>query len=233
MGCDIHMVVQVRRDGAWETVKVPNLDYKEGSLNSWEQVAESFRGYSDRNYNVFAMLADVQNGHGFAGCDTGDGFTPIAEPRGFPEDFELSYIDEEGNESDRRRAPEYHQGVWMGEHSYTWVTLAELKNYSWDKTTKLRGWVNGNQLKAMREEGLSQPKEWCGDVFGARVQKVSLEVLDRLVQDQVDGLGNFFAVVEWEKAYKDCAGRFYSVFLPLLRGLGGGDDVRLVMGFDS
>ena len=70
MGCDIHSLAQVRKNGKWVTV------------------LQTVAG-DHRNYDTFAVLADVRNGYGFAGCDTGDGFEPISEPKGFPSDFEV------------------------------------------------------------------------------------------------------------------------------------------------
>lgn len=69
MGTDIHSVAQVRKDGKWLTV------------------LQDVCG-DGRNYDTFAMLANVRNGRGFAGVKTGDGFPFIAEPRGLPDDFQ-------------------------------------------------------------------------------------------------------------------------------------------------
>ena len=43
---------------------------------------------------LFAILAGVRNGYGFAGCDTGDGFRPIAPPRGLPGDVSPEVAEE-------------------------------------------------------------------------------------------------------------------------------------------
>jgi hypothetical protein len=48
MGTDIHCAVEKKQpDGTWKVVDAPFDDY--------------------RNYDSFAILADVRNGHGFAG----------------------------------------------------------------------------------------------------------------------------------------------------------------------
>lgn len=67
MGTDIHLFVETRVNGVWE-------------------LRSDAPRFSGRNYNEFAILAGVRNGTGFAGCDT-DGFAPIAEPRGLPDDM--------------------------------------------------------------------------------------------------------------------------------------------------
>lgn len=69
MGTDIHSIAQVNRDGQWQTVAV-GIDGDQ------------------RSYNTFAMLANVRNGYGFAGCRTSTGFPVIHEQRGLPEDLE-------------------------------------------------------------------------------------------------------------------------------------------------
>lgn len=81
MGTDIHSIAQVKRDGQWVTVAI------------------GIAG-DQRNYNTFAMLANVRNGRGFAGCWTSTGFPVIHEPRGLPKD--LAAVDDfvENDEDD-------------------------------------------------------------------------------------------------------------------------------------
>lgn len=67
MGCDIHGVFQ-RRDG-----------------NEWVDIATIWD--EQRHYQLFAALAGVRNGYGFAGVPTGEWVKPISSPRGLPKDF--------------------------------------------------------------------------------------------------------------------------------------------------
>ena len=84
MGCDIHLYVEKRVGDKWEAVPGPNPwhgmwdDEPEERLNDWI--------WDGRHYDLFAIMANVRNGYGFAGCDTGDGFVPIAMPKGLPDD---------------------------------------------------------------------------------------------------------------------------------------------------
>ena len=71
MGTDIHGVFQ-RYDE--ETKK-------------WEDVSSKYE--EGRHYQLFAALAGVRNGFGFAGCVTGEPVEPIAKGRGLPEDFHV------------------------------------------------------------------------------------------------------------------------------------------------
>jgi hypothetical protein len=217
MGCDIHMVAQVRDGSTWKTQKFPNKYFGE-----WDDEPElSPRFYNDRNYDAFAILANVRNGSGFAGCDTGDGFEFLSDGRGFPDGFEVT--------------GDSHGGLWMGDHSFTWLTLAELESCDWSKTTKQRGWVNGVELKRMRcaEEGI--PRSYCGGVSGGQIQHVSTQEIDRRISEgwPDERLSKLYCLLEWEETYAEAAGSFYSEWLPKLRELGQPEDVRIVMGFDS
>jgi len=91
-------------------------------LDRWREKRRRFEWYGDRNYNAFAILADVRNGYGFAGCDTGDGFVPISTPKGFPDDMceEVRKIfcgpwDDENEDDDMSivKPPLYKEG-WPG-----------------------------------------------------------------------------------------------------------------------
>src|SRR4051794_16548380 len=112
MGCDIHFYVEKKDENgnwqsadAWETedgYDCPSIPYKK-------------RFYSGRNYDLFGILADVRNGRGFAGVKTGDGFVPIAEPRGLPDDA-----------SPKIKADCDRWGV--DGHSHSYLSLSELLN---------------------------------------------------------------------------------------------------------
>ena len=103
MGCDIHVATQRRVGDKWERV---------------ERVVKGEREelFGDRNYVLFAVLANVRNRWGI---------TPIAEPRGFPEDF---FAECKGTDDDGFLT---HEGTWMGCHSYSWLTLSEIETYDW------------------------------------------------------------------------------------------------------
>jgi hypothetical protein len=78
--------------------------------------------YDGRNYDLFAILADVRNGRGFAGSYTGEGFNPIADTKGVPDD--MSDV--------LKEAYEY----WEGDgHSHSWFTVKELTEYDWEQKT--------------------------------------------------------------------------------------------------
>lgn len=100
MGADIHSYAEVRQS----------------SNSKWLPAINNMP--CDRNYWAFAVLADVRNGIGFAGIKTGSPVTPIAPPRGLPDDRAEIAGD-------------------LGDHSYSWVTLAELRSVDLDQQVTL------------------------------------------------------------------------------------------------
>jgi hypothetical protein len=92
MGCDIHAVFQARAS--------------EGE--PWRDIETAYEGW--RNYELFAVLADVRNQFGVQ---------PIASPRGLPTGFAM------GGD-----CGEDHADTWMGDHSHSWLTGAELLSWA-------------------------------------------------------------------------------------------------------
>lgn len=168
-----------------------------------------------RNYNLFAILADVRNGYGFAGVETGTPWPTIAAGRGIPDGVDI----------------EDKEFPWLGDHSHTWVTVAELLAFDWHGTAQRH---TGIVPLAEYRPGV-RPTNWCGDIFGRNVLVVE--------ESQVDGL----EVVEgtevhvrqyWDWSAADACGDFVTVTLPSLEQLcvelgNSPDAVRLVIGFDS
>jgi len=151
MGTDIHSIAQVRRNTP--------------STAQWETVAVSICG-DPRGYNTFAMLANVRNGTGFAGIKTSNGFPVIHEQRGLPEDLEveddnvkvelgklLLAWDWNGNvvsvTSDEASGLRYMEDAtyWLGEHSHSWCTLAELRKFCAEIASKYTTMAVGNTGK--------------------------------------------------------------------------------------
>lgn len=144
MGCDIHFYTEVHSpEGGWL------------SADRW--TSEDRRAPDTRlrvNYDLFAMLAGVCNGYGFAGALTGAGFVPISPPKGMPPDC------------DRRIAAKSEQWGVDG-HSHSYLTLSELLAYDWTQTTIKTGMVTPTQWARARMSG--KPDSWCGEVSGRDV----------------------------------------------------------------
>lgn len=237
MGCDIHLYVEKKQDGQWVSADkwTPNkYAGEEGEPDMSVEYEDYF--YNGRNYNLFAILADVRNGRGFAGCKTGAGFNPIAEPRGVPEDACAEY--------------KAVTGRWDGDgHSHSYFTVSELLAYDWTQTAKLQGWVNAENFEQFMRWNKRQgegPEESCGDVMGRAIQKISNDEMASHIkavvgdkrgsefQEAIASLNpNFYTLVKWEMTYAKCCRTFLSETMPKLWKLGKPDDVRIVFFFDN
>jgi len=213
MGCDIHLFVERREGDKW--VSCDRWEQEDG----WYSVTNSF--YYERNYDLFAILANVRNGRGFAGVKTGEGFASISEPRGVPADA----------------APEFLRVVeqWgVDGHSHSYLTVAELMAFDWTQVSCKQGWVDaenyqGFQWRKRRGEG---PEEYCGDVFGQGITKLSNDEMQAKI-DAKESLNQTYTLVEWTQSYYAVAAHFLSHTLPRLWTLGKPEDVRIVFFFDN
>lgn len=240
MGTDIHSIAQVKRDGQWITAAV------------------SIAG-DPRNYNTFAMLADVRNGRGFAGCWTSTGFPVIHEPRGLPSDLVLASTEDHDVHVDKTRliaawnwdgkdtlidSPDARRvssitdedsTMWLGDHSYSWCTLAELRafieNVAKKTETFIVGVVTREQYEGHRRTG--KPYEsWCGMVSGQGIY-----VAGR-VGFGADPLPDFYTHVQtnWPvNAFDESQLGDIEKALTLVAERTGAqpEDLRFVYGFDS
>lgn len=207
MGCDIHLEVE-QRDAAGNWHLVPHLDQpcdydlcengflSEKTPNPDARGKECYlckgkghyvrRAYSDRNYSVFSMLANVRNGEGFAGCKTGDGFEPLSDERGLPEDLspELSEIlqkieamtDEDWDNLEEDSFWDHN----LGDHSTTWLLYSELLDPDyWAKTTRSCGWVDPWNFELFRRNG--KPSSYSSGVEGGSIEHVSNEFMAHII----------------------------------------------------
>lgn len=164
MGTDIHSFMEVRdaEDQPWRKVgkifpyeyynpERPTVVYDEGTDHEWESNAPlTDEPIGVRNYRLFSVLADVRNGHGFAGAPTGDRIEPLpGAPRGFPDD-----VSEEVQKS---------LDDWDG-HSDSWCLLQELLDYNWDAPYSYTGVMSAEQYEALQDG--TEPESWSGFISG-------------------------------------------------------------------
>lgn len=231
MGCDIHMRAERKTKKGWVKVgkRFPNpyydLDkakkYGEDRFSKFYSELNTDEPYDGRNYDLFAILADVRNGRGFAGIDTGDGFKPIDMPRGIPSDASTKYR-------------KYAESWGDDGHSHSFFTVRELKDYDWHgQSTKHRGVVNMEQYKIFKK--LGHPEEWCGDVSGPLVMNISNEQMDELITHPENILKRlqYYTQVEWGESYYESTKDFVDNVIPKLEKLGDPDKVRVVFFFDN
>lgn len=237
MGCDIHLYVEAKEKGKWISKDQWRVDpYWDAKEDPEEHKMERIAAFYDgRNYDLFAILANVRNGRGFAGVNTGDGFVPIADPKGLPVDVSP----EVKQESDK----------WDCDgHSHSWHTVADLLAYDWTQTTVKRGYVNGPEFFAwsswQKHRGFG-PKSYSGGVWGQNIQHVSVEEMESRIASLTDGLDyhakakaiealqSVYTLVEWDVPYYRAANNFLSETMPRLWRLGDPNDVRIVFWFDN
>ena len=248
MGTDIHMAAEVRKNGKWQLVTegvFPYYKHKyDEKKNKWENVLseeKSFRPYTDRNYDLFAMLANVRNGFGFAGCVTGDHINPISGPKGYPEDMcdELK-SDLEEHDDDWWDSEEYGERPHLSnEHTGSYLTLKELLEYDWQQVHHSIGFLSQKEYAESIYRG-EHPKSWCGGIGGGRVVKVSEEDMKRIIEGTypVDPEKEYYVQCVFPgQTYAEKAGEFYELTIPALKTLipegGTEEDVRIVFDFDS
>lgn len=165
MGCDIHLYVETRNS---ETGEWGLFDPEKEKPSWWDEEDEDLylmQFYSGRNYGLFGMLANVRNGYGFAGVDTGDGYKPIAEPKGLP-----------GDVCAQIAADSERWGV--DGHSHSHFTVAELLAYDWEgQTTTKRGVVNALEYLLWKQSDTPGPGQYSGSVFGGLVEHIGEEAM--------------------------------------------------------
>jgi len=233
MGCDIHFYVEKLIDGVWQSADTVNTDD-----DGRPDVSYRDQLYSGRSYNLFAILADVRNGRGFAGCKTGAGFNPISSPRGVPHDASDVYA--------RIAKDSGSDG-----HSHSWLGLRELLDYDWTQTTRLQGlvnlstWIDWSSYDRQRGNG---PDTWCGAQFSDE-RELSAAGMDALL-DEYKALtdreqkepflkkhARVFGLAEWGVTYARAAGSFMTDTIPRLLRVAGGsrgiDSVRVCFFFDN
>lgn len=267
MGCDIHVAAEVRQGRKWTRVfpQRSMLDdwmqecadeakakrARGESLNGMDRYylkAEKEEWYSSRNYNLFSVLADVRNGvRGnsflFREPATGHYIPPIDAPRGLPKNMSAELrraIREADHDSDEH--------FYIGDHSFSYLTLRELQEYDWQSGTVTTGIVSLEQfLERMAKHGDTIPlradeepyDSWCGGISGA-----GIAVYDAVsVREAVRTMGVFIppdtkvsrphVTDSWITPTSSKVGQFYDTVMPALAELGAPDDVRIVFGFDS
>lgn len=177
----------------------------------------------DRNYLLFAALADVRNGYGFAGVRTFDPIQPICKPRGLPDDIKATYEASDDN-------------FTYGEHSQTWFTLKELLDWpGWQQQVRQAGFVERAEYEACIAESRT-PQSWCGGISGGDVIKTTVQEIN----DGVAPADWNYVLMEWsDGALIDRCEPFKSWLAWLRAQYGWSLDhnnalgMRLVIGFDS
>jgi len=162
--------------------------------------------YEERNYDLFAILADVTNSPNETETQNSRRYEPIATRRGFPNDLspELRALIGEERESDRA----------------SWLLLRELLEFDWYGKTVQKHKQVGQKLAEAYEHGYNVSPyrwQWLQDIPGS---------------DPGWMHGN--VSVRWTETYADSVGKeFMQSILDRLREYGNPNDVRIVFWFWS
>lgn len=231
MGCDIHMFAEIKRNGIWEpSGKIfDNPYHRPTEENIIDEDGYEWNGkfqespYSGRNYDLFAILADVRNGYAFAGIKTGEGFNPIASPKGLPEDVTKYVL----SKSD----------YWDCDgHSHSYFTVQELLDYDWHQITFKEGYISFDKFKEFNVNG-NRPNSWSGMISGPNIVLIDEFEAEKYIESgfentQYDGK-DMYVKYRWSITYQDHCENFIKETIPKLKTLGEPDDVRIVFWFDN
>lgn len=230
MGCDIHLYTEINTGKAWEPLRSMRVD--EYSEKPGVQMYMTEEGVG-RNYRLFALLANVRNGHGFAGVDLGDPTVPVSEPKGLPVDVSPECRTESDN--------------WgVDGHSHSWFTLAEMYEHDWSSKVVNRCWVR------RKRNAPPLSKHWAEledpDAFRDQMQKLATSYPDDWMSfdwyaetcgDSSEGQGpSGWRTMQWESTHRHEAGRhFFALLFDMAceahkRGVSP-SDVRIVFWFDN
>lgn len=183
----------------------------------------------DRNYTLFAILAGVRNGFGFAGSYRHEPLKPIAEGKGLPSFINVieEYTSDLYNKWFDRWEDEEEFGTWLGDHSHTYMTIKEIMEWQgWDNYIHQGGVVAVEHYEGTLAKGKT-PEHWCGGISGGDTVVVSEE-------DYKNGNSNATHIqCKWQS--DESLREMYDWFLDEIKRIKNeyGDDVYLVVGFDS
>jgi hypothetical protein len=229
MGTDIDLYVEKRKpNGEWDLL-FPSTDMAEQLHGEWGKDKaygpdnlSGWAWYSGRNYELFALLADVRN-----------------------------RFDVESPWCHRGLSPNFTVTDTHG-HSHSYVTLAELKAYDWSTGVPISGWVGVGEYREFKENGSPHSySQGVGGGNVVHVTNEEMDALfdndtivhrlspidgdpDRMVWVSTDG-NAYFTKVEWTKPMENACGWFVNKTIPALEEFTKGTDpadIRLTYWFD-
>lgn len=184
MGCDIHTHVEINKtingEKKWICGDYFKINPYYDGVDKYEPKYNFVRFCDDRNYSLFATLADVRN-YGNTTC--------IDTPRGLPNDVSPEVKEEA-------------EGWGIDGHSHSYFTLRELIEFQ-EKAPplKYRGMISPEAQKALDEEGIT-PSSWCqGTNMGDwqwREWEVKNEVLLPLIAALKQRADELYLIYDWK-----------------------------------
>lgn len=230
MGCDIHLYVERRVNGVWESADTWTVDPLWPDERPDVDLDDQY--YLHRNYYLFDILANVRNVLNVA---------PIAEPKGLPSDI---------SDPVRRVSDEPD---W---HSHSWLTLTEIFEYDWTIKVPNDGllsavdfalWMWGFPDKSRPPRRYQRVNPFTLKEPIQRIDEVEMAVcLKQLNPDYpqwesgraleeviTTHFADYYVICEWHDPLYDLTPEFWSETIPRLLRLGKPEDVRIVFWFDN
>lgn len=223
MGTDIHCFTEkYQKNGSWKPIGgfLTDAAHYYSDIKHFQKrcYTNALSPFCMRNYIEFAILANVRNGRGFAGCDTGDPVKPISLPKGLPESVSPGI----------RRIAE----SWGCDgHSHSWLTVREILEYKRPRIV-MRGYVSAHKYVDFLKTG--NPYPCSSGIMGANVEVVPPDKILQLKEEQPDV--DFFTQIQWTEKSEDSAEWLFKQGLQQLKDRCESaffDDVRIVFWFDN
>jgi hypothetical protein len=116
-----------------------------------------------------------------------------------------------------------------GDHSDSWLLLAEILDYDWDAPLVKRGIVDATEFVRMQVD--EEPSQWSGGVSGPGVRHVSNEEMRRIIAAG-ESTEHVYTQVQWTASAREYAAQFLGRMHDLL-SITGEAPTRIVFNFDS
>lgn len=241
MGCDIHMWVEAREnENAQWVLQKPELPCawcvnRPAEDCAWCGGKKTVLNYDERNYEIFAMLADVRNYYNIP---------YIAEPRGFPADMTEELKAWHADKSEESWPDDVLYGrnlAEVGDHSASYVLLSEVLEYikadhgiPFKGLVKLEQWSEDWETRwnSNEEKGLS----FCGSVGGYGTLIVSEVDAIKIKRGelQVAPEAWVFVNAHWTSKFNHQNHWFIDNIVPVFASLSADPrNIRLIFNFDS
>lgn len=208
MGTDIYLYVEIKKNGTWQLLSLnergehrPEED-SEGCLDS--QFSAPIESYNARNYDLFAILADVRNPTGRT--LNHQPFDVIAPPRGLPEDLSAEI---------RSMLNDWEYETGGGVSDPSWLLLSEVLEFDWyGKVMCYQAMVDARVAHLFEESKPFPYDPWPKEI------PIGYATYMR------DGV-----IVRWTDTYANAAGQDFMDLLNTLNQQGEPSQIRLVFWF--
>lgn len=194
------------------TAPLPSV-YDAYELKHWTPLAGWVREswYSGRNYDLFAILANVRN----------DGsWEQVVPLRGFPDDASYQVVED-------------YEGWGDDAHSPSWITLEELFAFDWTKSGVDTGVVSLVEYQQYKANG--EPDSWCGAIGGPAIEMVTPAEMEALIAAGVTKTGagkDPYTTVSWGRTYEEAC-RELLMNMREAQKMYEGETLRMVFWFDN